>query len=313
MIPIDERSFIDLFESIGPRALARKLGIGFRKVLERRERLENKIHRQITAPGGTLRSTRNNIQHPHRLVESLENGQVLVGSDCHYWPGLISDAHKVFVKFCKEIRPKFIVLNGDVLDGSTISRHPPIGWEDRPTLIDEIEACRDRLDEIYNASPKSKFFWSLGNHDGRFESRLATVAPEYARIHGIHLKDHFGPHWSPCWSLWVNDLVIKHRFKGGDHATWNNTIRSGKSIATGHLHSLQIRPYTDYLGTRFGIDTGTLADPEGPQFVHYTEDNPKNWRSGFVLLTFSKGRLLWPEPIFVVNGEYSFRGKICRI
>ena len=117
---------------------------------------------------------------------------------------------------------------------------------------------------------------------------------------------------TPCWSCWpTEDVVVKHRMKGGIHATHNNTVSSGKSIVTGHLHSLKVTPYSDYNGERFGIDTGTLADANGPQFVDYLEDNPTNWRSGFAVLTFHNGRLLWPELVHALApGAIQFRGQV---
>jgi len=129
------------------------------------------------------------------------------------------------------------------------------------------------------------------------------VAPEYAQMHGVHLKDHF-PRWRPCWSVWINDeVVVKHRYKGGIHATHNNTVNSGKTTVTGHLHSLKVTPFDDYNGTRWGVDTGTLAEPNGPQFLNYMEDNPRNWRSGFVVLRFVRGRLLWPQLVSVLDQD----------
>ena len=83
---------------------------------------------------------------------------------------------------------------------------------------------------------------------------------------------------------------------------------------TGHLHSLKVTPLSDYNGTRFGVDTGTLADPYGPQFTDYTEDNPTDWRSGFVVLTFRDSRLLWPEVVHVVaEGLAEFRGELLSV
>src|SRR6185437_12296595 len=111
---------------------------------------------------------------------------------------------------------------------------------------------------------------------------------------GVHLRDHF-PDWEACYSLFINnDVVVKHRLKGGIHATHNNTMWAGKTIVTGHLHSLKATPLTDYNGTRFGVDTGCLADVFGPQF-EYQEDAPRNHRSGFAVLTFHRVELLWPE------------------
>jgi hypothetical protein len=263
-------------------------------------------------------------EHPARIAIKIRDGVAIVGSDAHYWPNIVSTAHRAFVRLCEKLEPDLVDLNGDVLDGARISRHAPIGWEDRPALIEEIEACKDRTGEIVKATLKKKTrrVWGLGNHDARFETRLATVAPEYAKVHGVHLKDHF-PDWEPCWSVWINDdVVIKHRFKGGIHATHNNTVSAGKSMATGHLHSLKVTPFTDYGGTRFGIDTGTLAQaptkgsPVGPQFMDYLEDNPVNWRSGFVVLTFRGGRLMWPEVCHVIDekrGLVEFRGELMEV
>lgn len=244
-----------------------------------------------------------------RLDLRVEDGVVLIASDCHYWPGDPSTAHRALVMAMRKLKPAAVIMNGDVLDGATISRHPPINWEDRPSVISEIEACKARLDELTTAYPKALRFWTLGNHCARFESRLAAVAPEYAKLHGFHLHDHF-PDYSPAWSVWINDsVVVKHRFKGGIHATHNNTIWAGKTMVTGHLHSLKVTPFTDYNGTRWGVDTGTLADPFAPSF-EYLEDGPRNWRSGFVVLTFRDGRLMWPELVAVVDeGRVEFRGE----
>ncbi len=206
------------------------------------------------------------------------------------------------------------MLNGDVIDACSISRFPPIGWESLPTVQQEIEAAQDRLHEIEQAAGKAHKIYSLGNHDSRFETRLATVASEFAKVRGMHLKDHF-PLWQACWSIFVNDsVVIKHRFKGGIHATHNNAIWSGRSIITGHLHSAKVTPLSDYNGTRYGVDTGCIADTEHRAFVDYTEDNPKNWRSAFCLLTFKDGRLLQPELAIVWDKNHmEFRGEVIRV
>ena len=80
---------------------------------------------------------------------------------------------------------------------------------------------------------------------------------------------------------------------------------------TGHTHQLNVRPFTDYNGTRFGIECGTTSEPNGPQYMAYTEDNPKNWVSAAIVLTFHKGQMLYPEVIRRLDkGVYEFRGKV---
>ncbi len=249
-----------------------------------------------------------------RINWNIQDGHVLIGSDCHYWPGVVSTAHKAFVKFCKDLKPQAVIMNGDVFDGATVSRHARIGWENRPSVKEELETVTERLNEIQDAARGALRAWGLGNHDARFETKLANTIPEFAGVVGFHLKDHF-PNWSPCWGVWINDnVVVKHRWKGGIHASYNNTLRSGVSIVTGHLHSALVRPYSDYRGTRYGVDCGTMAQPYGPQFEAYTEDNPVDWREAFCVLTFHKGKLLQPELAMKFDdGAVEFRGRVIEV
>jgi hypothetical protein len=222
---------------------------------------------------------------------------------------------KAFIKFCKDMKPRAVVLNGDMMDFPRISRFDPIGWEKQPKVSEEIEAAQDILHEIEMAAGKVPKIWPMGNHDARFETRLATVAPEYEKLKGMHLKDFF-PNWQGCWTCWINGdgIVIAHQFKGGDHAPFHNTLRSGVTHISGHLHSAKVIPYTDYNETRYGVDTGCLADTDHMAFVNYTRDAPKNWRSGFCVLTFKDGKLLQPELALKFDDNHiQFRGEVIRV
>jgi hypothetical protein len=275
--------------------------------------------RQLAKQTGIPKSTiHDRMTHPETGAKAkgrkevvLRDGVILVASDFHYWPGKPSTAHRAFIRFCKKLRPAVIVANGDVFDGCSISRHPPINWNKLPTVKEELEVCQERLSEIVKAAPKARRLWGLGNHDARFEVKLAQVAPEFKDVHGVSLSDHF-PDWEPCWAVHVNDnTVIKHRYKGGSHAPYNNTVSAGRSIITGHLHSQKVTPFTDYNGTRYGVDTGCLADPYHDAFQDYLEDGPRDWRSGFCVLTYRQGILLYPELVSVFDADHvQFRGEI---
>ena len=315
---LTDADFVSEFETIGPRAMARKHAINYGTLMRRRVRLETTLRRQLVAPASANHPipSRHDIQHPGRLNLTVKNGVVIVGGDGHYWPGDPSTAHRAFVKFSRDMHPAAVIMNGDAFDGASISRHASIMWERKPAVIDELEAVQARLGEIEQATPLgTQLFWPLGNHDARFETRLATTAPEYARINGFHLKDHFGPRWRPCWSVFINDsVVVKHRYKGGIHAAHNNVMWAGKTMVTNHLHSPKVTPFTDYGGTRYGVDTGCLADPDHEAFLAYTEDNPKNWRAGFAVLTFKDGKLLMPELVQVWDKSHvQFRGEIIKV
>jgi len=311
---VGDQEFVELFRNLGPTEMANRLAISQTKVHARRRRLEQKLGITIEGPNKVRSEQR--IPQPqgeHRARLEVRSGHVLVASDAHYWPGEETLLHRALVRFTKELRGSLraLILNGDVMDFPAISRHAAIGWESRPKVQDEIEWAQERLDELQAAAGRIPLIWTLGNHDARFESRLANLAPEYAKVHGVHLKDHF-PLWRPCWSVWLNDdTVCKHRFRGGIHAVHNNLLWSGKNILTGHLHSARVVSLTDYNGTRWGVDTGCLAEPSARAFTDYTEDNPLNWRSAFAVLTFVEGRLLQPELVLKFDEKrVQFRGEL---
>jgi hypothetical protein len=310
----NDEEFIEIWnthKSASKVAVALKMNE--RQIYKRRKEIEDRTG--IALVSRAKAETILKPDNPARKELGIENGVVLVFSDAHFWPSIHTTAYKGLIWAIKEFQPKAIIANGDVFDGASISRFPRIGWDSTPSVIQELKACEIALGEIEDTAKKARrntqFIWTLGNHDARFENRLAANAPQYEFIKGFTLKDHF-PAWHPCWSCWpTENVAVKHRWKGGLHATHNNTVNAGVSIVTGHLHSLKVTPFADYNGNRFGVDTGTLAEPGGPQFINYLEDAPTNWRSGFAVLTFYKGQLLWPELVHKwADGQIEFRGKI---
>lgn len=307
-----DEEFIEAFEKFGPVPLSEKFDISLRNIYKRRSNIETKIGRQIKSPHPIKsRTTRHAIDKPQHIPFEITDGTVVVFSDAHFWPDIYSTMNKALLVMIQKLKPKAVIANGDMCDFAGISRHASIGWEDKPTVADEIKVCQERMGEIEKAAKGAELFWPLGNHDMRLETRVSTMLPEFAGLHGVHLKDWF-PSWKPTWSVWINDdVIVKHRYKGGQHAASNNILWSGKSMVTGHLHNAQVRPHDDYNGTRWGVDTGTLADPYGPQFMNYTEAGPLNWRSAFCVLTFRNGRLMQPELVLKWQENIvQFRGEL---
>jgi len=310
---ISDQEFIELWGKYQSCSkIATVTGLNLRSVLRRRNRMESKLD-VIMRP-----SYHDAHQIERKINLGVENGTVIVFSDAHFWPGIRSTAFQGLLWAIAELKPTAVIANGDIFDGSLISRHAKIGWAKSPSVIEELKACEANMGEIEEVAKAARhnvrLVWPLGNHDARFETFLAANAPQYEHIKGFSLRDHF-PAWQPCWSVWLNEnVVVKHRNKGGIHATHNNTVQSGVTMVTGHLHSLKVSPYTDYNGVRYGVDTGTLAGIYGPQFRDYLEENPVNWRSGFAVLTFANGKLLMPELAMVETNEtIQFRGKIIEV
>ena len=327
--PVSDVEFIELWRALQSTVrVAERLGISERAVQSRRRRMEarHNIELAINDPrflgtgGPSERSRRISAGAAERARKyerdiplEVTDGVVVIGSDAHYWPLIVTTAHQAFCSLVKELQPVAVILNGDILDGARISRHARIMWEQQPTLKDEVAAVQDRCAEIERAAGSAQLIRSIGNHDARFETYLSANAPDFEEMTGSTLLDYL-PRWRASYAIHINPAqpgwtTVRHRpVSGGIHAAYNSTLRSGVNYVHGHLHKLQVTPWGDYRGRRFGVDTGTMAEPQGPQFT-YTEAGPLNWASGFAVLTFHKGALLEPELCVVTGGTAYFRGK----
>lgn len=310
----DDATFIALwYQHGGADPMAKALGMDRRAIQRRRTRLEEKMGIQL------LQQNRPELETPRRMsnmrsVETIEDGVVVIGSDAHYTPGPATVAHLAFVETVKHLKPKLVVLAGDVMDLASISKHEATSWESQFTVKEELDSANDRMAEIMKASPRSKRYLLWGNHDaGRFERFLVNNAGAFKGMPGMTFAEHF-PEWHYHGSLMINDdVMIKHFWHTGIHGAWNNVIKSGVNMFTGHTHKLLVRPYTDYRGTRYAGECGCLADVDDEQF-DYAMDNPKDQRSGFTVLTFVGGKLLPPEQCEVVKGIGAvFRGQVIAI
>jgi DNA-binding Lrp family transcriptional regulator len=314
-----EEEFIEMWGRLqSTAAMAKALNISERNVQARRKRIEERNGIKLVAAAKNSPDAK--IFYPDngiRATTEIDSGVVMVASDCHYWPDLISTAHRAFVKLVKDLKPRIVCINGDAFDGASISRHPAGGmWQAIPSVKQELEACQDRLEEIQKAAGNAHLSFLWGNHDLRFNARIQQqVGDTFKGVMGMNLTEHF-PLWRFSMSLMINgDTMIKHRYHNGIHAIYNNILKSGTSMVTGHLHSLKVTPFTDYNGSRYGVDTGTLSPINAAAFT-YGEDSPANHRSGFAVLTFHEGRLMPPELCEVIDedeGIVYFRGQVIKV
>lgn len=249
-------------------------------------------------------------QYNRRLYLEVVDALFLIGSDFHYAPQWGEPtAHRALILFSSILKPTHVVLNGDIADFPQVTHHRPIAWKKIPTLRDEIAEIILRVGQIEDANPGAVRLWNWGNHDIRFDNRLAEKVPEYEDVTGMTLQHHF-PKWQFQNAIRINQdqLEIKHRYRGGELATRTNVMRAGISYCTGHDHNRQLYRWKDLRGTRYGINPGLVADPWGPQF-EYQENNPSNHDSGLAVISFRNGRMMPPELIEVIEpGIVWFRG-----
>jgi hypothetical protein len=313
---LTDEQFVAAFHAAGcsPTQMARATGLSMAPIYARLNRLREKgVDLPSIPTKGAPRVTRYSAParaYAQREAVRFPDGVAVVFSDAHWWPGVPRTvAHEAMLRLIRTIEPGLIIATGDVLDGAAISRHEPEGWQTMPSVIAELETVKEHMAGIEAAAPGARLLRTIGNHDIRFDKRLAIRVPDYRHLAGMMLRDHL-PAWREAWSYEINGAVmVKHRWHNGVHAAHNNVLKSGRTIVTGHLHRLLATPYADYNGRRWGVDTGTLSEPRFAQF-DYAEDAPKNWGSGFAVLTFRRGKLLPPEFCEVINGEAFFRGEV---
>jgi len=284
---------------------ARSLGIP-RGTLQGRLAIANRGRERISTDGWTF---------PREKRLEVFTGTVVVSSDHHYWPGEPTVAHRALLAVIRMVKPRVKILNGDIFDGVSVSRHQPFGWSARPSVLEELSACQERIGEIDQAIPKGcERLWNIGNHCIRIERTLATQSREFASIVGTRLADHFDG-WEMQWSTLINPeaatpTMVKHRFQnGGVHAGYNATLKAGVHTVAGHTHLLESKPWGDYRGRRYGVQTGCIASNDAPS-VEYSENNPSPACSGFAVLTFRDGVMLPPELCEVIDGRAYFRGEV---
>jgi hypothetical protein len=313
-----DMQFIQLWGELqSATKVAKHLGVNLRAAHLRRRWIED--HYKIKLSSNDPRAAAYDANRPKsfsplkQVQLGMLDGCVIVFSDAHFIPGQRSTAFKGLLYMIETLKPHAVICNGDAFDGASISRHD-ITELPATTVIQELKACQGALGEIEEVAKAArhnvKLLWTWGNHDVRFGNRLAQHAPQFKDVIGFKLTDHFLD-WEFCWAVWpTDDVIIKHRYKNGIHATHTSTLNAGVSTVCGHLHALKVTPFQDLRGNRFGVDCGTLAEIDGPQFT-YAELNPGNHRSGFAVLNFFNGRLLWPELVHKFDeNQIEFRGEV---
>lgn len=317
---VTEDEFIDLWNRLkSPARVAEALGIGPRAVYERRNAIQ--IRRKILLPSWDSPVAETKLEATKLIMSSrrdvnrfeISDGVVLVGSDAHYSPGHIPVAHKALCNLLVDLgtQVKAVILNGDILDGGQIGRHPRIRWGAAPTVHQELEAVKERLGDIEKARPAGcHLMRTYGNHCARFETRLSNAVPQYEGVAGFTLRDHL-PHWVDSERIDVNeDMVVIHDWHSGVHSGWNDTLKGGCHVVTGHTHELGAKAHRGFKDTHYGIKTGMLADEFQDEFSYRSGKPGLNWQSGFAVLTWKNGMLLHPEFCAVRDdGIAYFRGR----
>jgi len=180
----------------------------------------------------------------------------------------ISDTHatfldpftwEVFLSSCRDQQPDIILLNGDILEGSEITRFPKIpGWTIPLQL--EFDFAREMFRQLRDVCPNAQIVWGSGNHGlDRLASYLTQVAPAIAGLRGMRFDQlagieeldiellQGGTIASPegteeqyAGRLWFGHYYTHHGTCLGKTPAHNELIKVGYSGQSGHVHRASV-------------------------------------------------------------------------
>jgi hypothetical protein len=211
----EDQKFIECWKRLGsPTLVGKELGINPRSALNRRASLEIRYDIKLPTHASMRDPKKEKLkkieQTPHNVRRGIDVDKVkrvIVFSDAHF-TDTTTTAFKALLLMIDTFKPEVIICNGDAFDGQVLSRFPSINYDQKPTVLEELNACRWHLDEIEKHRPPGcRLIWTLGNHDMRYEAWLVNKGPEYSGVDGFSLKYHF-PNWETCWSFWITTLAI---------------------------------------------------------------------------------------------------------
>lgn len=111
---------------------------------------------------------------PRQDVVISGKHKALILSDIHI-PYHDETALNAAIEYGKKQKPTILILNGDIGDFYSISRHDK---DPRRVLADEIDAVRQFLFWVRKQFPKIRILFKIGNHEDRLERFMAKKAPE---------------------------------------------------------------------------------------------------------------------------------------
>lgn len=255
------------------------------------------------------------------------------------------EALSVALQVIREAQPDRIIMNGDNIDFTTISKHLP-EHHFTDTLQPSINRVHKLLAEIRSNAPNAHLVYIAGNHEQRLEKYIATHAPELYELRQADSDkrlltipfllnlDAIGNcqyiSGYPASEYWLSDDIrVMHGYKvrQGGGATAAAVLRAETtSTIYGHIHRAEMAKRT--IATRYGgkiivaASFGCLADIQGavPSYGSAVDDDGQpmkhieDWQQGLGYLEIERktGRLALCEMINIdtFNGhQATFRNK----
>lgn len=165
--------------------------------------------------------------------------KVVVFSDVHL-PNEDQQAVSTMLRFIKDFKPDEIVINGDLMDFASISRHDGLHEE---IVEEDLGIGNFFFDVLQRTAPQAKLHYNFGNHCLRLQSFVENNAPQLRGLltleKELNLKARgvsFLPYASDKLHWLTDKLAVHHGFAHGAHYTKTTLDKFQVSTIVGHCH-----------------------------------------------------------------------------
>lgn len=269
-------------------------------------------------------------KHPELDRELADTELVLSISDTHA-TFLDPFTWAVFLSCCRDLRPDVVYFNGDILDGSEISRHPKVpGWTVPLQL--EFDFAREMFRQVREVvGPDCRIVFGAGNHGlDRLASYLTQVAPALANLRTMRFDQLLdlgdldvelaqgGTIASPVGTEDQLPGRILHGFYRVHHGTYlgqspaHSELRaSARSGQSGHVH----RAGLAYGTAEAGRTLTWMSTPMGCSDVagrSYMRGTSTGWQRGFGIAFLGAGGHVRHYPVIADDGYCAVEGYVYR-
>jgi predicted phosphodiesterase len=245
------------------------------------------------------------LPKPRKRKKAKVRTAAIIGD--HHAPHHDKTFHALFCEWLAEDKPDEIIVNGDLLDAATLSRHRviPDGGYDNP-INECLQDAYNILRDYREAVPDAEIHLQRGNHDERLEHALidnltalyrvkaaeddvpALSLQRLLRLDELRVTYHGKEPWdrSKIIVLGNHRLAARHGLSTTRNATKKALTDLGGSTALGHSHRLSTEYRTTWhpeagAETRLAVEAGCACEIEDG--LGYISGGLADWQRGFVI------------------------------
>jgi UDP-2,3-diacylglucosamine pyrophosphatase LpxH len=246
--------------------------------------------------------------------------KALIIPDCHI-PAEDKRAYEVMLQIASDLQPDQIVILGDYADFYCVSSHPKDLGSNIPLMLEkEVEAVKDRLDELDKYFPDAEKVFIEGNHEYRLARYLRDRAPElFGYVNTPELFNLYQrPKWKWCgygpeqkFKVLNSRLWARHEPIGTSAKT--TAQRAMCSVVFGHTHRIEEQQVVAIDGSEFvSFSPGFLGNKQH-KIMQYVK-NHAQWSKGFATAYIDTKTKYFYHQIHRIldNNTCLFQGRVFR-